>query len=167
MPVHGKFIVNNADFSPLTLYGIGTFMAFSGNGEHRNNSRSIALPENGPIPDGRYYIVNRPTGGWKGIIRTDIHDAYSWPLRISVNKHEWFALYRADGKIDDFTWVNGVRRGQFRLHPRGPAGISLGCITLQHQSDFAAIRHVLTSTPQTKLPNGLMCYGTIEVILGG
>lgn len=82
-------------------------------------------------------------------------------------KYEWFALYRDDGKIDDHTWVNGVERGDFRLHPPGPLGISLGCITLQHRTDFIAIRQALMSTPQIRLPNGLMSYGTIEVILNG
>lgn len=43
----------------------------------------------------------------------------------------------------------------------------LGCITLQHRTDFIAIRQALMSTPQIRLPNGLMSYGTIEVILNG
>ncbi|WP_082804129.1 tlde1 domain-containing protein [Erwinia sp. ErVv1] len=44
----------------------------------------------------------------------------------------------------------------FRLHPPGPAGVSLGCITLQHRTDFLAIRQALLSTQQIKLLNGLM-----------
>lgn len=49
-----------------------------------------------------------------------------------------------------------MERGNFRLHPPGPLGISYGCITLQHRSDFMAIRQALMSTRQTELPNGLM-----------
>ncbi|HAV1629640.1 TPA: DUF2778 domain-containing protein [Enterobacter hormaechei subsp. steigerwaltii] len=135
--------------------------------QYRNRAGCIGVPDNGPIPDGRYHIVNRPSGGWKGVIRTDLHDFYSWPTSRPVIKYEWFALYRDDGKIDDHTWVNGVERGDFRLHPPGPLGISLGCITLQHRTDFIAIRQALMSTPQIRLPNGLMSYGTIEVILNG
>ena len=42
-----------------------------------------------------------------------------------------------------------------------------GTFTLQHRSDFMAIRQALMSTRQTELPNGLMSYGMIEVILNG
>jgi len=31
MALKGKFNVNDADYSPLLMYGIGTFMAYSGN----------------------------------------------------------------------------------------------------------------------------------------
>lgn len=165
MPIHGKFTVNNAEFSPLRIYGVGTFSAFSGNDQHRNKTSSIAIQDNGPIPPGLYFIVARPTGGWKGMIRTDLHDFYSWFTSTPVNKYLWFALYRADGSIDDYTWINGVKRGNFRLHPSGPLGISLGCITLKNSSDFVAIRQAITGTPTVQLPNGLQSYGTIEVIL--
>lgn len=167
MALQGKFVVNDATFSPLTFYGIGTFLAYSGNDQYRNRAGCIGVPDNGPIPDGRYHVVNRPSGGWKGVIRTDLHDFYSWPTSRPVIKYEWFALYRDDWKIDNHTWVNGVERGNFRLYPPGPLGISLGCITLQHRTDFIAIRQALMSTPQIRLPNGLMSYGTIEVILNG
>lgn len=167
MALQGKFIVNSADFSPLMFYGVGTFLAYSGNDHYRNQSGCVGVQNNGPIPGGRYHIVKRPTGGWKGVIRTDLHDFYSWPTSRPVIKYEWFALYRDDGKIDDHTWINGVERGNFRLHPPGPLGISLGCITLQHRTDFLAIRQALLSTQGVKLVNGLMSYGTIEVILNG
>lgn len=167
MALKGKFTVNDADFSPLLMYGIGTFMAYSGNREYRNRAGCIAVPDNGPIPDGLYHIVKRSTGGWIGIIRTDLHDSYSWLTSTPVIKYEWFALYRDDGRIDDYTWVNNVERGNFRLHPRGPLGVSLGCITLQHRTDFIAIRQALLCTSQVKLRNGLMSFGTIEVVLNG
>src|SRR5690606_41590386 len=51
----------------------------SENYQYRNRAGCIGVPDNGPIPDGRYHIVNRPSGGWKGVIRTDLHDFYSWP----------------------------------------------------------------------------------------
>jgi len=107
MALQGKFIVNDADFSPLIFYGVGTFLAYSGNDQYRNRAGCVGIPDNGPIPSGRYYIVKRPSGGWKGVIRTDLHDFYSWPTSTPVIKYEWFALYRDDGKIDDHTWVSG------------------------------------------------------------
>lgn len=36
MALQGKFVINDADFSPLSIFGVGTFMAFSGNGAYRN-----------------------------------------------------------------------------------------------------------------------------------
>ncbi|WP_261154663.1 DUF2778 domain-containing protein [Serratia ficaria] len=74
---------------------------------------------------GRYWIVDRPTGGIGS-------QALTW-AKDFVNRTDhatWFALYRDDHRIDDFTWINSVKRGQFRLHPIGPARLSLGCITL-------------------------------------
>nr|WP_254058708.1 tlde1 domain-containing protein [Yersinia pestis] len=35
-------------------------------------------------------------------------------------------LVRDDGKIDDYTWINNVERGNFRLHPIGPMRVSMG-----------------------------------------
>lgn len=32
MALQGKMIVNGTDYAPFTLYGVGVFMAFSGNG---------------------------------------------------------------------------------------------------------------------------------------
>lgn len=86
MSLQGKFVVNGADFSPLLIYGVGTFMAYSGNAQYRNRAGCVGIPNNGPIPGGRYYIVKRPTGGWKGMIRTDLHDFYSWPTPTPVIK---------------------------------------------------------------------------------
>lgn len=36
MALHGRLILNGADYSPLNFDGIGVFMAFSGNGAYRN-----------------------------------------------------------------------------------------------------------------------------------
>ncbi len=63
MALQGKFIVNNADYSPLTIFGVGTFLAFSGNGVYRNRGGCTMMPDNGPLPAGRYWIVDRPEPG--------------------------------------------------------------------------------------------------------
>ncbi|WKV52694.1 MULTISPECIES: DUF2778 domain-containing protein [Dickeya] len=168
MALQGKFIVNNADYSPLTLLGVGTFMAFSGDKIYRNRGGCTDVPEAGPIPEGRYWIVDRPTGGIRSQATAWLKDSWNTVWGYDSNHSEWFALYRDDGQIDDYTWINGVRRGNFRLHPIGGQGVSLGCITLQHYSDFAAIRAALLRTRKQPVHNtGLEAYGIIEVITYG
>jgi len=135
MAYQGKFPVNNAPLPPLTILGVDTFNAYSGNDQYLNRGDCTMVPSTGPIP---------------------------------VHHSEWFALYRDDGLIDDFTWINGVQRGQFRLHPAGGRGISLGCITLPSRTDFLRIRSALLHTKKIPTTNsGLNAYGTIEVITYG
>ncbi|WP_425480186.1 tlde1 domain-containing protein [Dyella monticola] len=87
---------------------------------------------------------------------------------MSSHHSEWFALYRDDGSIDDYTRVNGIRRGNFRLHPAGGYGRSLGCITLPSYTDFHAIRKALLHTNVIAIGNtGLNAYGWIEVVAYG
>lgn len=163
MALQGKFVINNADYSPLTIYGIGTFMAFSGNGAYRNQVGYEMIPDEGPIPPGRYWVVDRPGGNVWSQFKTGIKDVYNHMVYdAQFNHNEWFALYRNDGKIDDYTWITGVARGNFRLHP---GRVSKGCITLVHDSDYALIRHMLLRTMKQQVPGkeNLMAYGTIEV----
>ena len=166
MSIHGKFVLNNADFSPLTMYGIGTFMAYSGNKEYRNKGGCVGIIEKGPLPPGKYWIVDRSSGGPKSIFKALLKDTANGFLNSPSNHWEWFALYRDDAKIDDVTWTNGVQRGYFRLHPAGGRGLSMGCITLQHKTDFHLLRTVLLHTNKISVPRaqGLFSYGSIEVI---
>jgi hypothetical protein len=168
MALNGKFLVNNKHFEPLTMDGVGTFMAFSGNDIYRNRGGCTAVPNDGPIPAGRYWIVDRPQGGLRSRAWADAKDIWSGLIGLPSDHSEWFALYRDDGKIDDYTWVNGIKRGQFRLHPIGGRGVSLGCITLASYPEFARLRRALLHT--TTVPardSGLRAYGTIEVITYG
>ncbi|WP_429469360.1 DUF2778 domain-containing protein [Paraburkholderia sp. WSM4175] len=168
MAYTGKFLVDNKPLSPLTINGLGTFNAFSGNHQYRNRGGCTALPNDGPIPAGKYWIVDRPTDGIRSQVTARAKDIFNSALGTPSNHNEWFALYRDDGSIDDVTWVNGVQRGQFRLHPVGGAGVSLGCITLPSRVDFLRIRTALlhTMTIPARL-SGLRAYGTIEVITYG
>ncbi|RZF30902.1 DUF2778 domain-containing protein [Paraburkholderia sp. UYCP14C] len=164
----GKFLVNNAPLSPLTILGVGTFNAFSGHEQYRNRGGCTMVPDNGPIPAGKYWIVDRPTSGIGSQAWAWTKDTVNSVFGPPTHHNEWFALYRDDGAIDDWTWVNGVKRGQFRLHPVGGHGTSLGCITLPSRTDFLRIRSALLHT--TKIPagnSGLRAYGTIEVITYG
>jgi hypothetical protein len=54
---------------PMSTFNIGviSFPAFSGLAPHINRCLSVCLADLGPIPFGRYYIVDRESGerlGW-------------------------------------------------------------------------------------------------------
>ena len=73
-------------------------------------------------------------------------------------------MYAADKKIDDEVFCNKVKRGAFRLHPKGPLGISEGCITIESQGDFMMISHMLKSSALEKVPNSeILAYGKVRV----
>jgi hypothetical protein len=147
-----RFTLNSQTYTALDT-PVGSLTAFSGNGPHRNNPRSANVADNGPIPPGMYHIVDRGSGGLVGAIT-------SWAL----GRDEWFALYRDEERIDDQTFVEGVRRGNFRLHPLGPRGISTGCIVLQYAAEFSRLRKYLVSQPKEYVEGtGYRTYGTVSV----
>mgnify|MGYP001554069195 CR=1 FL=1 len=136
------------------------YKAFSGEGKHRNNPNSVSVPYKGPIPPGRYYIVDRPTGGRLGWLK----DYFS-------GKDKWFALYRDDGAIDDETIVcvydendkvtKCELRDNFRLHP---GSTSWGCVTLINDEDYDSLRDSLRNTKPENIPGtDIPHYGTIDV----
>ncbi|QHM72971.1 DUF2778 domain-containing protein [Mixta intestinalis] len=162
MALHGKMILNNADYSPLSFPGLGTFMAFSGKDLYRNKGGCGTIINRGPLPPGKYYIVDRPSGSWVNSVRAWGIDKIKSTFAYHVDHSEWFALYRDDGKIDDYTFFKGVARGSFRLHP---GHVSEGCITLASRSDYNMLRNALLRTSRVIIPGtNLQAYGTIEVI---
>ncbi|WP_369797287.1 DUF2778 domain-containing protein [Enterobacter sp. BIDMC 29] len=81
-----------------------------------------------------------------------------------TDRSKWFALYKDDWQIDDQVFVEGVRRGHFRLHPIGPRGLSEGCITLLHLSDFDYLYEAIMKTTMMPVPcTSFKAYGTITV----
>lgn len=163
MALNGSFVLNGADYSPLTFPGVGTFMAFSGSGEHRNNIKSAHIAKHGPLPPGRYWIVDREQGGLYAQTKAATKDLFNRVFSgAQFSRTEWFALMRDDYVIDDWTWFRGVERGLFRLHP---GTISEGCITLHRNSDFALIRDRLMNTFLIDVPcrKNLKARGLIEV----
>lgn len=152
MPLSLRFTLNSQDFSAVTG-SPGTYRAFSGKGAHRNNPHATALVDQGPIPPGSYHIIARQGGGLLG------------PLRdILLDRSDWFALYRHDGQIDDQTFLGKVRRGEFRLHPLGPSGVSAGCVVLQQHSDFQALRAALLAAGSYRVRDA-PAYGVLDVVL--
>ena len=124
-------------------------------------------PTVGPVPAGKYWIVDRPEGGLRSQVNAGIRDLYNHVVNGATFRHnEWFALWRDDWGIDDYTWIEGVKRGNFRLHP---GTLSEGCITLPHDSDFAMLRNALLRTQRVVVPcmSKLKAYGTIEAIANG
>lgn len=168
MALHGRFVVDNSKVLMLAICGVGSFPAFSGDGMFLNRGGCTAVVDRGPLPAGKYWIVERPSGGLASRTKASLIDAWN-SLRGAPSRHkEWFALYRDDGKIDDWTWVNGVRRGNFRLHPVGGAGLSFGCITLKSLADFKRLHEALLRTSTIPAGNsGIDAYGWIEVIAIG
>lgn len=87
MALHGKFVINDAYYSPLSFPGIGTFLAFSGNGAYRNRGACGMLPKEGPVPAGKYWIVDRPQGGLKSQLNTVGRDIYNHFANGATFKH--------------------------------------------------------------------------------
>lgn len=160
MALHGKFYLNKADFAPLVFPGVGTFMAYSGNKGYRNQPGCTFVTDNGPLPVGRYWIVDRHVGG----MRTQFRESLATLFRRNI-RADWFGLYRDDGSVNDYTWIDGIKRGSFRLHPAGSRQLSLGCLSVHHPTDFYMLREALLRTPKIQIPGAeLSAHGTIEVI---
>ena len=77
MTLHGRFVINDAHDSPLSFAGAGTFLAFSGDGIYRNRGACDMKPTAGPVPAGKYSIVNRPEGGLRSHVNAGVRDRYN------------------------------------------------------------------------------------------
>ena len=154
-----RFPLNGMPTSVLSVAGVGNFPAFSGQKYGRNNVTMASREEIGPIPPGRYFIVGRGSGGRLGAIRESMLKNF-----YGTDRSTWFALYKQDWQIDDSVFVEGIKRGSFRLHPIGPRGLSEGCITLTSQSDFDYLSKALHKTTMMPVPcTSFKAYGTITV----
>jgi len=152
------FHLNGGQMSTLSCPGVGFFPAYSGNaGTHRNNPDSVAIRDVGPLPQGKYFIVTRPTG-----LLSPLKDYFSSQLSGS-DRDLWFGLFREDSQIDDTTLIEGMSRGSFRLHPAGYQGISNGCITLASRCHFLVLRAALLNTAPAMVTASLTAYGTVQV----
>lgn len=146
----------------LHCYGVGTFDVLSGMEKYINNPNCSDI-EKAAIPPGTYWIVDRPTGSIVNQLRAEALDL----IHLYKNQHsEWFGLYNAQ-TMSDYVYVNGSRRGSFRLHPlnNDGSGVSWGCVTLYNASDFQILRNALLGRKKEKVPGGkgLMAYGRLDV----
>ena len=160
MPISCTFTLNKKSVSTLSCAGVGDFAAFSGNdGPSKNNADYAGVKDVGPLPPGRYYIVDRGSGGLISQVISGAKDLWN-----NTDHSTWFALYRDDEFIDDETFFKGIVRDHFRLHPHGMANVSQGCITLVDIPAFNQLRKRLLGTVRVPLPNGKgFAYGTVEV----
>jgi RHS repeat-associated protein len=141
---------------PMTKLKCGCgdeYPAFTGNPPLRNDPSGTARANIGPAPEGWYYLVDRPAGGLGGRLTSFLTD-----------KDEWFALYRMDGTPGDDTLEGGVVRREIRLHPKGPSGVSLGCVTLDSREDYGRLRRRLLATTTSVIPGTtIKYYGTLLI----
>ena len=92
------FHLNGGALSTLSCPGFGFFPAYSGNeGLYRNNPDAANIKDVGPLPPGQYFIVDRPVGKY-GFVRDHANSFMS-----GSDRSVWFALFRHDDLIDDFT----------------------------------------------------------------
>jgi hypothetical protein len=147
-----QFVLNGKAMSKFTCGG-ESFDAFSGLGESINKASAAGDVGSGPIPPGKYYIFDRQSGGKLGWFRDFLSGA-----------DKWFALYAIDGKIDDTAYFRDVKRGEFRLHPKGPRGLSLGCVVIDQHADFDRLRSMLLSHgSQSVVGSDLKAFGILTV----
>jgi len=158
MPVKCIFTLNHRNTSTLICSGYGIVEAFSGQKQGRDNPAEVASKGIGPIPRGTYYIVDRQSGGALG----HVWDRVS-PLVGSSDRRKWFMLWNP--RTGDITNIDGVTRGQFRLHPAGSQEYSEGCITLVNPAEFELLqRFIRGSAPSLVVPGStLKAYGTVTV----
>lgn len=159
MPVNCTFALNDKTTSLLNCPGTGAFVAYFGRGAGRDNPDLTDKGGVGPIPKGFYYIIDRQSGGRLGWLY-DFIGAHGWG---TTDHSQWFMLWnKATG---DSTFVNGVVRGQFRLHPEGRLRLSEGCITLADRHGFNALaRRLRARGADLPVPGtSYRAYGTVEV----
>ena len=138
---------------------IGTNRVFSGDGIHRNNPDSVDVPDEGPIPPGRYYVIKRQSGGTMGEFYDIIYNIWN-----DNDRRKWLAFIAIDDKIDDSTTVKGVVRSNFRMHS---GEHSMGCITFMDKTVFENVRNFILDTDAKTVKNAngeeYIYYGILEV----
>jgi hypothetical protein len=159
MPVQCTFRLIKQQTSTLSCSGFGEVTAYSGRLNGRDNPQAVDLKDIGPIPPGKYYLLDRQSGGRLGwfydmISQTDIG---------TTDRSKWFMLWNE--RTGDTTMINGVRRGEFRLHPAGSRQLSQGCITVQSSVEFDRLeRHIRSRHPDIPVPGTTAkAYGIVEV----
>ncbi|RMM11287.1 hypothetical protein ALQ25_100555 [Pseudomonas coronafaciens pv. atropurpurea] len=154
------FELTGQSMSLLKCSNNESYEAFSGLTDFANDPAEVSNAENGPLPPGRYYILNRESGGTLGWLRDPITD-----LIARTNRSDWFSLYRDDGQIDDSTIIDNVKRQNFRLHPVGPMGVSEGCVTMTSKLGFEQLSVYLHNMDGDRIPgSGQKYYGILDVI---
>ena len=132
MTLHGRFVINDAHDSPLSFAGAGTFLAFSGDGIYRNRGACDMKPTAGPVPAGKYWIVDRGTGGFFSGLKAKVQDRWN-KVRSGAEfgRDEWFALYKDD-------WESMMVPGLITS-----IGVCFGCIRVRYLKDVSRLPIIL------------------------
>lgn len=147
-----RFRLNNQPVSELIVDGIGSFRAFSGNDGFRNSLAAQCLEDIGPLPLGRYYVLDRVNGGRAKFFK----DLIGY-------RSDWFVLYAIDNDVDDVMWCDEVARGKFRLHY---GGNSDGCITVIDRAQYTMLHDMIKSYGASPVEGGKFnAYGILEVVI--
>ncbi|PBQ11190.1 DUF2778 domain-containing protein [Pseudomonas syringae pv. syringae] len=154
------FELTGQPMSQLKCSNHESYEAFSGLTGFANDPAAVGDLKQGPLPPGRYYILDRESGGRMGWLREPVSDLFA-----RTDRSHWFSLYRDDGSIDDETVVSNVTRGNFRLHPIGPLGLSEGCVTMTSQLGFDQLSIYLRNMDGDRIPGSeKKYYGVLDVI---
>lgn len=132
MALKGTMLLNDADYAPFNLHGVGVFMAHSGQGIYRNNGLCGAVKGSGPIPPGKYWIVDRGTGGFFSGLKAKVQDRWN-KVRSGAEfgRDEWFALYKDD-------WESMMVPGLITS-----IGVCFGCIRVRYLRDVSRLPMIL------------------------
>jgi hypothetical protein len=157
--VRCSFSINSKETSTLYCEGFGGVKAFSGTSVGRDNPLDTAMENIGPLPAGTYYLVDRQSGGRLGWL----WDWLAIHSHASSDHSKWFTLWNE--RSGDTTFIHGVQRGHFRLHPMGSRRLSQGCITVVSWLDFDALQRFIRSHAlDVPIPGTtLKAYGTVVV----
>ena len=152
----------------LKCNGVGNFSVFTGLNKLKNVV-NCSHSDNGAIPVGTYYIVERKQHNSIGSrVRNFGIDVWNFVHWRENDKNTWFALYNAQSMSDATDIGNGKKRGGFRLHPVNSDGTgeSDGCITFCDYHAYFQFRHALLNTIQDEYWKfkGIKVYGIVRVI---
>jgi len=138
---------------------MGPVVAFSGKERGRDNPDATNKVNGGAIPKGTYYLIDRQSGGALGWLY-DWYAAKGWG---TTDRTQWFTLWNP--RTGDTTMIDGIKRGEFRLHPMGPSHLSDGCITIVNPLDFQRLQAIIRShKADLPIPGAAFkAYGTVTV----
>lgn len=77
MALNGKFIINDAYYSLLSLSDLGTFLVFSGNGAYRNRGACKMISREALVPAGKDWMVDRSQRKLMSKLNAGMRDIYS------------------------------------------------------------------------------------------
>ena len=87
MALNGKFIINDAYYSLLSLSDLGAFLVFSGNSAYRNPGACGMISREAPVPAGKDWMVDRSQGGLMSQLNAVMRDIYSDFLNVATLRY--------------------------------------------------------------------------------